>query len=457
MRCLFLLVIILNLTQDESYGQPVIQFVEVASGFVSTTDIVSSPQEDDVLYIVQRQGIVTRVANIGLAEEVRQAFMNIQSLVVSGGERGLLGMTFHPLYPAQPYVYVNYTYNSATSLSTQIARFAVDQTTKSVDNASILRLLSFEQDFSNHNGGAMHFGPDGMLYIGVGDGGSSNDPNNRGQDKLNLLGSILRIDVNSDDFPNDAVRNYAIPADNPYVGYMDTLSEIYHFGLRNPWRISFDRSTGDLWIADVGQSAREEVNKHFFGSGGGMNYGWSCREGMRITSNPPCLPGILVDPVFEYDRTLGQSITGGYVYRGQHFDGFKGHYILADYVSGQVWTIDAANPSMVQMSGSLLTQISTFGQSKSGELYAARLSAGTIHRVVDLSDCGQTAEIVDLPVSRQYFSDSPVDIQLNIGMNDSLKVVAPEIALNPSFEMTSSASLSLIANTCIEYFLKNYR
>ena len=236
------------------------------------------------------------------------------------------------------------------------------------------------QPFSNHNGGQLRFGPDGYLYIGLGDGGSGNDPGNRAQNLNTLLGKILRIDV-------DGASPYAIPPGNPFQndGNSDTLPEIWAYGLRNPWRFSFDRATGDLFIADVGQSAWEEINFQAAGTGAGANYGWRVMEGAHCTplgGGPECFDSSLVLPILEYGHTLGCSVTGGHRYRGAAHPSLAGYFLFGDYCSGRIW--GATNASGNWVSTELLDtslNISTFGEDEAGELYLASYSTGTIYRI----------------------------------------------------------------------------
>ena len=231
-------------------------------------------------------------------------------------------------------------------------------------------------EFANHNGGSLAFGPDGNLYIATGDGGGGNDPDDNAQNINVLLGKILRIDVDGDDFPADATRNYAIPAGNPFAGATPGADEIWAYGLRNPWRISFDPLTGDLYIGDVGQSAREEVNFDAAGGPGGLNYGWDYREGtLQGPSAPPNPPIAFTDPVFDYPRDIGHSITGGYVYRGPAA-GLQGAYFFGDFVTGRLFTLRMVNgvaedaiERTGQIVGADLQLISSFGTDNAGNLY----------------------------------------------------------------------------------------
>jgi hypothetical protein len=309
-------------------------------------------------------------------------FLDISSLVSSGGERGLLGVAFHPDYAHNGLFYVNYT-NIAGD--TVVARYSVSADPDLADPGSASILLTISQPFSNHNGGQLQFGPDGYLYIGVGDGGSGGDPGNRAQDLGLLLGKILRIDVDVD---KNAADLYYIPLDNPFVGPGDgALDEIWAWGLRNPWRFSFDRLTGDLFIADVGQNSWEEVDFQPDTSTGGENYGWRLMEG-NSCYNPPtsCNDGTLTLPILVYDHSAGCAVTGGYRYRGSKNPDLYGLYLYGDYCSGRIW--GAQEDGLGGWSSRVLLDtnfsISSFGEDESGEIYFAHLAAsnGAIYKVV---------------------------------------------------------------------------
>jgi glucose/arabinose dehydrogenase len=369
-----------------------------ASGFQSPIAFVQDPTDRTVQYVVQQSGRI-RVVRNGTA--LPTDFLNLATVIACCGERGLLGLAFAPDYASSGRFYVNFT---NTSGDTVIARF-----TRSSDPLVANALSRFDlqlegtrraitQPFTNHNGGHLAFGPDGYLYIGLGDGGSGNDPDHRAQNPAELLGKMLRIDVNVSDA--DAF-GYRVPTDNPFLGGSTLPSardEIWAFGLRNPWRYSFDDvargGTGALIIADVGQSAREEINYEPRGAGG-RNYGWRNREGTRenVTSRPLAyLPP--TDPIFEYGRIDGVSVTGGFVYRGARLgSAYRGRYFFADY-SGRVWslalTIDGSGEARAsdrrehtaELGGSaMLGQISSFGVDAEGELYIVNHSAGRIVRI----------------------------------------------------------------------------
>jgi glucose/arabinose dehydrogenase len=260
-----------------------------------------------------------------------------------------------------------------------VVRYRVSPTDRNVaDPDSARTVLSQPQPYANHNGGHLAFGPDGYLYIGLGDGGSANDPQGNGQNLATLLGKLLRINV-------DGGEPYAIPADNPFRERQGARAEIWGYGLRNPWRYSFDRATGDLYIADVGQSAWEEIDVQPAGSPGGENYGWNLMEGAHCRPGAACDPSGLTLPVTEYGRSMGCSVTGGYVYRGTAQPGLIGAYVYGDYCSGRIWRLARGadgswkSTELLQARG---VQVSSFGEDESGELYLTSLGEGSVYRLV---------------------------------------------------------------------------
>jgi glucose/arabinose dehydrogenase len=329
--------------------------------FEMPLDIQNAGDESNRLFIVEKRGRIYYV----LADEPAEAhlFLDIESRVNdSGYEEGLLGLAFHPDFSKNGYFYVNYTDAS----STVISRFSIkDREGSSADPESEYIILKFDQPYSNHNGGQVSFGPDGLLYIATGDGGGGGDPQGNAQDRTNLLGKILRIDVDR----QEGGLAYSIPGDNPFKdntqGYRE---EIYAYGLRNPWRFSFDIATGNLWAADVGQNRIEEINI----IEKGKNYGWNIMEG-SLCFEPPvdCDPSGLELPVFEYEHPLGRSITGGYVYRGADLPLIYGAYIYGDFITGLIWSLWYEPGG--QLENYLLTDtglsISSFGIDEQDELY----------------------------------------------------------------------------------------
>jgi glucose/arabinose dehydrogenase len=368
-----------------------------ASGFTTPVAFVQDPIDRTVQYVVEQSGRI-RVVRNGIVLDTD--FLDLRNAVIAGGEQGLLGLAFAP-DTASGRLFVNFT---NTSGNTVVARFQRSANPLVADPASRFDLRwrdvgpFIAQPFSNHNGGNLIFGPDGYLYIGLGDGGSGNDPAHRAQNPRELLGKMLRIDINVPD--SDSV-GYAIPGDNPFVagGPAGTRPEIWDFGVRNPWRYSFDDpargGTGALVIADVGQNRWEEIDYEPRGRGG-RNYGWRNREGSHdnVTALAPAFQP-LIDPVYEYDHSVGQSITGGFVYRGAALgSAYQGRYFFADYVQGRVWslglTIDAntgeAKASGLmehtsELGGNQLGSISSFGVDASGELYIVSYSRGIVFKI----------------------------------------------------------------------------
>lgn len=318
-------------------------------------------------FVVEQAGRIRLVTDGEVSE---QPYLDISGRVESGGEQGLLGLAFHPEFARNGRFFVNYT---DTSGNTVVSEFSTEPDADTApDNERVL--LQIEQPYANHNGGHVVFGPDGYLYIGTGDGGSGGDPHNNGQSTDTLLGKLLRIDV-------DGGRPYGIPDDNPFVdgGGRD---EIWAYGLRNPWRFTFDQ--GRIWIADVGQNSLEEVNRRRVDEAG-VNYGWNVMEASDCFEGGDCDRSGLVGPITEYGRDGGCSITGGYVYRGGDFPDMVGGYFFGDFCSGKIWSIPAdANQRLepIEMMTSDAA-ISSFGLDESDELYVVDLSGGRVLKVVD--------------------------------------------------------------------------
>ena len=355
-----------------SQAQPNIVLEPVVTGTSRPVSIAHAG--DQRLFIVQQSGRIMVWDGTRLLPD---PFLDVTSRITSTGERGLLGLAFHPRYAENGFFYVNYTDLQG---DTVIARYRVSSDPNRADTASAKTLLTVDQPFPNHNGGQLQFGPDGYLYIGLGDGGSGGDPGNRAQDLAQLLGKMLRIDVDSGD-------PYGIPSANPFAGRDGVRPEIWASGLRNPWRYTFDRMTGVLWIADVGQGDWEEINFQPRASIGGENYGWRLMEGTHcFEPDDNCNNGTLVQPVIEYDHSSQAcSVTGGYVYRGTRYVRLYGAYVYADFCNG---IIRAATPSVggVLVSRTLIDAnffVSTFGEDVNGELYVADYNGGTIYRITD--------------------------------------------------------------------------
>ena len=374
----------LSITASVWAGETVLTTVQVASGFSSTIYVGSPPGDTERLFIVEQRGLI-HILNLDDGTVNSTPFLNIDSLVGSGGERGLLGLAFHPDYANNRFFYVHYNNNSGTSV---IARYLTRLNNPDRANHSSAKIiLTQPQPFSNHNAGMIAFGPnDGYLYIGFGDGGSGNDPGNRAQNRQLWLGKMLRIDVDVDPEP------FLVPLDNPFVDDDETLDEIWALGLRNPWRWSFDRHTGDLYIGDVGQVAREEINFQPADSAGGENYGWRCMEGFRCTGLGGCICDgeALTLPIRDYGRGDGTTVVGGYVYRGQAIRDLRGTYFYADYGSSRIWSLRMVDGNVtdfqnrtaeLQPIGGGLTSIASFGEDGAGEMYIVSLR-GRIYKIV---------------------------------------------------------------------------
>ena len=319
--------------------------------------------QDGKIWVVARDGTVRPEPMVDLDPRLR-----------SGGEQGLLGLALHPEFPTDPRAFVNYTDNSGDTIVASLTLVPNDP--NRLDPASHRQLLFVDQPFPNHNGGALAFGPDGYLYVAMGDGGSGGDPQGNGQDTNALLGKILRLDI--DVGPGDQV--YAIPSDNPFAGG-GGRGEVWHYGMRNPWRMSFDRANGDLWIGDVGQNAFEEVDVGRAGAGG-LNFGWNIMEGSHCFNADTCATESLTLPVSEYGRELGCTVIGGYVYRGSAYPFLVGTYLFTDYCSGRIFAIDAGGDDLVAPVevGNGSGNISAFGEDAEGELYVTALG-GEVSRV----------------------------------------------------------------------------
>lgn len=338
------------------------------------------------LFVVEQRGVIYVIENRDDVEK-KQVFLDIQEVVSrDGNEEGLLGLAFHPDYRTNGEFYVYYSTRPRASV---ISRFRVSEhDSDRADRQSEQEVMRIEQPYSNHNGGSIRFGPDGFLYIGLGDGGLANDPHVHGQNLSTLLGSILRIDVDR----KDPELAYAIPQDNPFVDHPNARGEIWAYGLRNVWRMAFDSKTGDLWAADVGQDRVEEVN--LIQRGG--NYGWNLQEGFQpFQPNVPYKPTHLVDPLVEYTRQDGQSVTGGLVYRGDRLPEFEGAYFYADYLSGKVWALrrDGKRVTENRLVSETGLEIAAIGEAADGEMYLCGFDGNLYrlqHRDLDLQSVAQS-------------------------------------------------------------------
>ncbi|MCP4592733.1 MAG: PQQ-dependent sugar dehydrogenase [bacterium] len=394
--------------------------IRVASGLSRPVLVTTPPGDTNRLFIVEQHTGLIRILKLDTMVVNAAPFLVIGGLT-TGNEQGLLGLAFHPDYEGNGFFYVNYT-NSAGD--TAIARYQVsaDPDVALPASADILLTIDQPDTHTNHNGGWIGFGGDEYLYIASGDGGGGGDDDaghtpgiGNGQDITNnLLGAMLRIDVDGDDFPAEPDRNYGVPTDNPFVG-TNGDDEIWAFGLRNPWRNSFDLVTGDLWIADVGQGLWEEVDYQPADSAGGENYGWRCREGAHnFNTNGDCSLTPFTEPVHEYSHggnPFRCSISGGYVYRGCAIPDLRGTYFFADYCSDQIWSFRYDGIAVAEFAdrtaelvpdiGSI-TQPVSFGEDGSGELYVCDL-AGEVFKVVP-------SGAIDLPTAHDYDNDGDVDL-----------------------------------------------
>jgi glucose/arabinose dehydrogenase len=358
-------------------GEPVsVSLQPVAQGLNAPLFLTAPPGDLDRLFVVERGGTIRIIRNDSV---LATPFLDVGSRITAGGEQGLLGLAFHPGYSTNGRFSVNYT---DTLGHTQIVRYQVSANPDVANPGSAFPILTVEQPYSNHNGGMIAFGPhDGMLYVGMGDGGSGGDPQNHGQNRMTLLGDILRLDV-------DGGSPYAIPADNPFVGSLSVADEIWASGLRNPWRFSFDAANGDLYIGDVGQGEREEVSYQPASSAGGENFGWRIMEGTRCY-NPSsgCSANGLTLPIHEYDHSDGCSITGGYVYRGSAYPALAGRYFFADFCSSWLRSFVVVGGAAAGLQDHSATTgpvngTSSFGEDGEGELYVVSLTQGTVRRIV---------------------------------------------------------------------------
>lgn len=385
----------------------------IATGFNAPVYVTAPPEDPSRIFILEKDSGQVRIVRLSDNQIVSQPFLSVAD-ISNGGERGLLGLAFAPNYASSGVVYVSVTNSQGDS---ELRRYQPGVNADQADSNSGEVLLTIPQPASNHNGGWIGFGPDGFLYMSSGDGGDGNDPANNGQDLTTLLGTMLRIDISGDDFPSDNSRNYRIPASNPFVGVLvndqPARGEIWAYGLRNPWRPSFDRQTGDLFIADVGQGAREEVNFQLANSAGGENYGWRLREGDIATpSVGGDKPADNVDPIYAYQRNgsvfSGQSITGGYRYRGPAAE-LRGLYFFADFANGRIWSLQPnvssftnlvfQSPQLIADQGEV-NNVASFGEDSDGNLYVVDFD-GDIFRLKGASVSNPNPNPTPNPVRNQ--------------------------------------------------------
>jgi glucose/arabinose dehydrogenase len=363
--------------QQAGGSVPQIALEALPFGFKQPLFITHAGDGSGRQFVVEKGGTI-RVIKGG--QLLNAPFIDLSSKIrSSGSEQGLLGLAFHPRYAENGRFFVGYT---DTAGRNTVERYQVSADPDRGDPSSGVTLLSIDDPAPNHNGGNVVFGPDGKLWVGTGDGGASGDRYQNGQNRQTLLGKMLRLDV-------DSGEPYGIPTDNPYVGVAAYRPEIWAMGLRNPWRYSFDRATGDLWIADVGQNAYEEIDRVAAGSAGGLNFGWPIAEGLHCyPSGTQCDVSPYTQPVAEYGRDGGCSVTGGYVYRGAAYPTLQGLYFFGDFCSGRIWSLDAQEGGTWRMTEQRkdAIQISSFGEDEAGELYVTTFSgdpnAHQISRIV---------------------------------------------------------------------------
>lgn len=418
--------------------------------FSNPVDLQSPKDGTNRLFVVEQQGRIIVFDN-NRNTTTKKVFLDITDRVSWGGEMGLLGLAFHPQFSSNGYFYVNYTANNPRR--TIVSRFQVSPTNPdSADKNSELILLTFNQPYSNHNGGCIAFGPDGFLYIASGDGGSAGDPQNNAQNIKNLLGKILRIDVDNPQPP----RNYGIPADNPFVNSSDpdVKKEIFAYGLRNPWKFSFDPLTNRLWCADVGQYDWEEIDLIINGG----NYGWRCYEGNHPYNLSGCT-GSYIFPVYEYSHIEGISITGGYVYRGNLFPELNGKYIYGDFGSKKIWALSYDGSTTSNELISVCPQaISSFGVDEQNEIYVVGYE-GKIYKfkkVTKVDNEDDNSELIKIEIPYPNPTNGKAKIKYEIQKSDLSSVInvgikiynlLGEIFLSSSDEKRSSGSFEFEFDT----------
>ncbi len=438
---------LLLFTYAMSYCQQQVKLEEIIDNLEIPVDIAFDYK--NVMYIVEKRGKIIRIEN-----GVKNTFLDITSIVNSAAnERGLLGMAFDPNYATNGNFFVNYTNAAGSSNISRFTRSLADSISSNANTEKHLMIIT--QPYNNHNGGCLKFGPDGYLYIGMGDGGSGGDPGNRSQNPKERLGKMLRIDVNSN------TGQYGIPDDNPYKNSQDTLEEIWAMGLRNPWRFSFDKTTGDLWIGDVGQNKLEEVDFTPASTKGGWNYGWRCYEGTEKYDFAQCKETTpFVKPVHTYatkSNGEGCSITGGYVYRGNNIPYLKGQYIYGDYCTSKIWRLKKNDCGVYQnelISTSLGAQeVSTFGEDKNGELYVAAIGSGKVYKMVPL--CNFSASISSIKSARCTTSnDGQVVFDVQSSFPYTYTLTGPSTDINAlkagKYNYKLKDSLGCTSSNCFE-------
>ncbi len=429
--------------------------VETANGLVRPVGIVPPGDGSGRLFLVQQTGQILIYDGVSVQAT---PFLDLSAKVACCGEEGLLGLAFHPGYPGDDSFFVDYTRTEAGTgqLQTVVARYRVSAGDPDLaDAGSEEILLTVDQPFANHNAGQLAFGPDGDLYVALGDGGNGGDPNENGQDPGTLLGAILRLDVDSTPAAGLA---YAIPPDNPFVGVAGARAEVWDYGLRNPFRFSFDRQTGDLWIADVGQGLWEEIDLEAAGGPGGHNYGWDCREGFHAYSDPngdhnsTCTGTGYTDPILEYGHDAGRcSVTGGFRYRGTAEPRLAGVYLYADYCTGELFgtvpRCDGAWQSEPLLD--LPYNVTSFGEDHAGELYLTEYhgdgsATGKVHRLILAAGSGGP-DLQVAPASHDFGSVEVGDtVELALTLTNAN--AGPEAVAVASADLTGPPAVGLDPN-----------
>ncbi len=434
---------------------PQLVFQPVLSGLSNPTDLVNAADGSNRIFITQQTGTI-KVYNQSFGS--LGDFLTVPGMTFTGpgDERGLLSLVFHPDYETNRFFYVWYAVTNATTniTSVHLDRFQTFENNPNLADPSSQRgILSINKPvgFTNHNGAKLNFGPDGYLYIGTGDGGSGNDPFENAQNGNSLLGKMLRIAINNSDPPT-----YSIPGDNPYVSDPNVLDEIWALGLRNPWRWSFDRLTHDMWIGDVGQGNKEEVNFRAAGSTGGINYGWRCFEGFTATPGvPPCSPTNYVPPIFDYTHSSGGvAITGGYVYRGTEYPNLVGYYITCDWANGNFWLLHSDGSNTMQASA--LRGLTTFGEAENGTLYVT--AGGSVYKVGAVAQAPTPVKLVSFTLRQ---SDKFNDVNWKTASEFNTREFAVESSIDRvSFSEVGKVAASQQANGStysLRHFTSNNR
>jgi glucose/arabinose dehydrogenase len=372
-----LLTLLAGLSPSPSRGAVTLGFVTFKTGFTNPVAIANAGDGTGRVFVVEQGGRVRIVTKAGVL--LTTPFLDIHTRVTCCGERGLLGLAFHPAYRTNGRFYVSYTDSNGSLVVGEYRRTSTNANRASTSERRIIRIP--HPGYANHNGGQIAFGPDGYLYIGTGDGGGSGDPGENAQNRRSLLGKILRISPNV----TSSTPAYRVPSTNPWATSTSIRHEIWAYGVRNPWRFSFDRTTGDLWIADVGQGTFEEVNRALRTSGGGrgLNFGWDQYEAFSCFEGPCTSAGKTFPLAYYRHGTNGCSVSGGYVYRGARYPALTGRYLFGDYCSGRIWMVTAngsSRQSPVLLRDTSLS-ISAFGQDEAGELYVVDYRGGRVLRI----------------------------------------------------------------------------